>query len=109
MLTAKEASGIAVMKSIGFADSDIRKQYIARTMTVLATAILAGTTASNTLGQGLVGMLMSARGASSIQFVTSPLVSYVVCPLALALFVTGAALLATRSLKQYSIVTLSAE
>ncbi|MFC4306974.1 ABC transporter permease [Cohnella boryungensis] len=109
MLTAKEASGIAVMKCIGFADSDIRKQYIARTMTVLATAILVGTAASNTLGQGLVGMLMSARGASSIQFVTSPLVSYVVCPLALALFVTGAALLATRSLKQYSIVTLSAE
>lgn len=109
LLTAKDYSGIAIMRSLGIAAAYIRKQYVIRILVVLAGGILMGMLMAHTFGQSLVGLLMSSMGASNIQFVTNPWVSYFLYPLALGLVVTIATLVGTLSMKKYSMTRMITE
>ncbi|UQZ32657.1 ABC transporter permease [Paenibacillus sp. PK3_47] len=91
MLVAKDRSTIAVMKSLGFTDADLRAQYFARSAVVLVIGIGLGTLLANTLGERLAGSLISSFGASSFTFVVDPLQAYLLSPLML----TGSVLIAT--------------
>lgn len=109
MLIAKDSSGIALMKSIGFSLRDIRVQYITRALLVLGIGIIIGTAASNTLGQGLVSLMLSFMGASQIKFVINPVVAYVLCPLVQMIVVTVTTLVSIVSMKKSSIVEMIEE
>lgn len=91
MLVAKDRYSIAVMKALGFTNSDIRAQYVTRSVFVLIVGIVLGTLLANTLGEVLAGMLISSFGASSIKFVVNPLSAYLICPL----MMVGTVLIAT--------------
>lgn len=80
MLISKDGTRIAIMRSIGFSLRDVRAQYLAMALSVLAVGILAGTLFSNTLGQQLVSVLWSFMGAARIRFVIDPLQSFVLLP-----------------------------
>lgn len=91
MLVAKDRYSIAVLKSLGFTNGDLRAQYFARSAVVLVIGMVLGTVLANTLGELVSGALISSFGASSFKFVVDPLSAYLLCPLLL----TGSVLIAT--------------
>jgi len=109
MLIAKDASQIAIMKSIGFSLRDIHQQYITRAFVILNLGIIAGTVFSNTAGQGLISAILSLRGASKIEFVINPLHAYIFSPVVLITVVTTTALLSILSMKDFNISDMNAE
>ena len=81
MLIAKDRTSIAVMKALGFTKSDIKLQYISRSVFVLIIGIVLGTILANTLGEVLAGAIISSFGADSFNFTVNPLSAYLLCPL----------------------------
>jgi putative ABC transport system permease protein len=81
MLVTKDRYSIAVMKAFGFTNSDIRQQFVARSVFVLIVGILLGTLLANTLGEALAGAVIASFGASSFKFVINPLFAYLLGPL----------------------------
>lgn len=81
MLIAKDTYSIAVMKALGFTNSDLKAQYVTRSMFVLIVGITLGTLLANTLGEVLASAVISSFGASSFQFVVNPVSAYALCPL----------------------------
>lgn len=96
MLVAKDRYGIAVMKAVGFKNSDLIKQYISRSVFVLFIGIVLGTVLANTLGELIAGMAISSFGASSFQFVVNPFSAYLLCPLMMVCTVLIATIIGTR-------------
>lgn len=109
MIIAKDASQIAIMKSIGFALRDLRIQYTVRALSVLGGGIIAGTIAANTIGQSLVSAIWSFMGASRITFIINPVHAYLVFPLILMITVSAAALISISEIKYFNIADLNAE
>ena len=109
MLTAKDMSQIAIMKSIGIPLKDIKIQYITKALFILNLGILVGTVLSNTLGENLLSVLLSVLGAKNIQFIINPLEAYVLSPLFLMLVVTVTTLLSINSIEDYSIEDINVE
>lgn len=81
MLVAKNGYSIAVMKAFGFTNSDIKAQYVSRSVFVLVVGIVLGTLLANTLGEMLAGAVIASFGATSFHFEVNPISSYVLCPL----------------------------
>jgi len=81
MLVAKDRYIIAVMKAFGFTNSDIKKQYVARSVFILIIGILLGTLLANTIGEMLAGAVIASFGAASFKFVINPLFAYLLGPL----------------------------
>ena len=97
MLIAKDSNQIAIMRSLGFSLRHIRRQYLSRSLFLLAFGILLGTLFANTLGQQLVSAILSLQGASRIRFVIDPLQAYVLYPLLLMVTVAVTTFLSTRT------------
>jgi putative ABC transport system permease protein len=95
MLIAKDRYTIAVLKSIGFTASDIKTQYVVRSVFVLALGVLLGTLLANTLGEALTGAVIASFGASSFAFVVDPLEAYLIAPSLMALSVLLATVFGT--------------
>ncbi|RDW16669.1 ABC transporter permease [Oceanobacillus chungangensis] len=81
MLVAKDRYSIAVMKAFGFTNSDIKVQYVSRSVFVLIVGIILGTLLANTVGEIFAGALISSFGASTFNFAVNPLSAYLVSPL----------------------------
>jgi len=91
ILIAKDRTSIAIMKALGYTNSDIKVQYITRSIFVLLIGIILGTLLANTLGEVLAGAMISSFGADSFKFSVDPLSAYILCPL----MMIGAVLIAT--------------
>lgn len=81
MLVAKDRYSIAVMKAIGFTNSDITLQFASRAVFVSIIGIVLGTLLANSLGEALAGVVITSFGASSFSFSVNPLSAFVLCPL----------------------------
>ncbi|MEC0201827.1 ABC transporter permease [Paenibacillus lautus] len=81
MLIAKDRYPIAVMKALGFTNSDMKLQYASRLVFVLVVGIVLGTLLANTLGEMLAGAVISSFGASTFHFAVHPLSAYLYSPL----------------------------
>lgn len=103
MLVAKDRYAIAVMKAIGFKNSDLIKQYISRAVFVLVIGIVLGAVLANTLGELIAGMVISSFGASSFQFVVNPFSAYLLCPLMMVCTVLIATIIGTKGAGQIKI------
>jgi putative ABC transport system permease protein len=91
MLVTKDRYSIAVMKAFGFSNSDIKAQYVARSVFVLIIAVLLGTVLANTLGEVIASAVIGSFGAASFAFNVNPLSAYLLSPL----LMVAATLLAT--------------
>jgi putative ABC transport system permease protein len=109
MLTSKDASQIAIMRSLGFSLRNIRVQYLSRALLLLGFSIVLGTIFSNTLGQRLVSALWAFMGASQIKFVIDPVQAYVLLPLLLMLAVSITTLLSLTGIKETNIAEMIVE
>ncbi|MEH7014520.1 FtsX-like permease family protein [Neobacillus niacini] len=103
MLVAKERYSIAIMKALGFTNSDIKAQYISRSVFVLIVGIILGTLLANTIGEVLAGALISSFGASTFNFTVNPLIAYLLSPLMMIITVLFATIIGTSSAGQIKI------
>jgi putative ABC transport system permease protein len=103
MLVAKDRYPIAILKSMGFTNTDIRRQYLTRSITLLALGITIGTILANTLGE-LVGVaIISSFGATNFHFVVNPWFVYLVSPLLIAGCVVAATILGVSGIQALKI------
>ena len=87
MLVTKDRYTIAVLKSSGFNNRDICRQYVTRSVLILVVGVLIGTVLANTVGE-LVGVgLISSFGASTFHFEINPLFAYLFSPALMAVCV----------------------
>ena len=103
MLIAKDRYSIAVMKAVGFTNSDIGVQYVSRSIFVLIMGIILGTLLANTLGEVLAGLVISMFGASSFKFAVNPLSAYLLSPIMMLCSVLMATIIATSGAGQIKI------
>ena len=103
MLIAKDRTSIAIMKALGFTKSDIKLQYISRSVFVLIIGIMLGTLLANTLGETLAGAIISSFGADSFKFTVNPLSAYLLCPLLMICAVLIATIAGTSGAGKISI------
>lgn len=103
MLVAKDKVSIAVMKSIGFTNSDMKTQYVSRSVFILIIGIVLGTMLANTLGEMLAGVFITSLGASTFDFTVNPLTAYLLSPLLMAGSVLIATLVATSGVDHIKI------
>lgn len=95
LLVAKDRYSIAVLRAIGFTNSDIRCQYVWRSTFVLVMGIILGTILAGTLGEKLSAIAISSFGATTFQFTINPLSTYLVFPMILLLVALFATILGT--------------
>lgn len=107
MLTAKEASQITIMKSIGFSMKDIQVQYVTRAIIVVLIGIILGTLLAGILGQRLAALVIT--GMSSIQFVVAPFIVYFLCPASIIVAVIATLWFVIATMKKTSGFIMSAE
>ncbi|GLC87685.1 ABC transporter permease [Lysinibacillus piscis] len=100
MLLAKEATQIAIMRSLGFTVQILRLQYTIRIVCVVLLAIVSGMILAQTIGQVLLRQLGAIMGAPNIALLTHPYMSYLICPLLLLSIVLIAVWLSSKGLKQ---------
>lgn len=103
MLVAKDRYSIAVMKALGFTNSDMKAQYVSRSVFVLIVGIVLGTLLANPLGEMLAGAVISSFGASTFEFAVNPLWAYLLCPLMMVCSVLIATLIGTSGAGQIKI------
>jgi len=103
MLVAKDRYSIAVMKAFGFKNSDIKQQYLARSVFVLIVAILLGTLLANTVGEVLAGLVIASFGATSFKFVVNPFFAYLLSPLMMVVATLAATIAGTLDAGQIKI------
>lgn len=103
MLVAKDKYSIAVMKALGFTNSNIGAQYVSRSVFVLIAGIVLGTLLANTLGEMLAGRVISYFGASSFKFAANPISAYLLCPLMMVCSVLMATIAGTSRAGQIKI------
>jgi putative ABC transport system permease protein len=95
MLAAKDRYEIAVMKSVGFTNGDVSRQYITRSFSVLIIGVLLGVILSGTLGEMLAGLAISAfNGGTAFNFTPNP-AAYLFCVLTMAISAVIATLIGT--------------
>lgn len=109
MLIAKDTMNIAIMKTIGFSNDDIRIQYITRSLCVLATAVISGTVLANTVGPVIIGGLLSMMGAANISFVIDSFQAYILSPFVMAAVVIAVASVNLFSIKHIGITELTSD
>ncbi len=87
MLVTKDRYSIAVTKSFGFTNRDIKKQYLTRSLLLVFIGTALGIILSNTIGEYVGVGLISSFGASTFNFKINPIFSYVFAPASLVICV----------------------
>lgn len=103
LITAREHSSIAIKKSIGFSNGDIRIQLGIRILVIQFVAIIVGTLLANTLGEIIFGMMLSSMGASKIIMLVDPVRSYLISPVAQLLVVFVTVIVGSKVVRSYHI------
>ena len=103
LITAREHSAIAIKKSIGFSNRDIRIQFGVRILLIQFVAIIVGTFLANTLGEVIFGMMLSSMGASKIMMLIDPVKSYLLSPAAQLLVVFVTVIMGSKVVRSYHI------
>ena len=103
LITARERGAIAIKKSIGFSNKDIRIQFAIRILLIQLVAIVVGTFLANTLGEVIFGMILSFMGASEIRMLIEPVKSYLLSPAAQLFLVFITVIVGSNVVKNYHI------
>jgi putative ABC transport system permease protein len=97
MLIAKDASHIAIMRSLGISYRNIQVQYMSRAIIVLIIGIVIGSITAVTLGANIASILVA--GVSQMRFVINPIMSFVICPFTLVVLVVLTVFVGSASMK----------
>lgn len=103
MIVAKDRYQTAILKSLGFTGTDIRRQYVTRSISVAALGVITGTILANTVGELVGAALISSFGATTFRFVVDPFYAYLYAPLLMAVCVYAATLLGITGIRKLKI------
>lgn len=103
LLLAKDRFRIALLKSYGFTDRDIRRQYLSGNIAVLLAGTFAGVLLGTLLGEKLTGILLSAFGADGFQFIINPFMIAGAVPVLTLLTVALAVYIGTGDVKRVGV------
>lgn len=81
LLIAKEVQGIAIMKSLGFTNGQIKVWQSLRILILLMGSIIMGVFVANVLGERLVGIIFKMFGLTDFSMHIEALQVYLWCPL----------------------------
>jgi len=81
MLVTKEKPEIAMLKSIGFKNRDIRKWQVIRIAIILVVSIILGVILANTTGSLLTSGIFRFMGATQMKLIIEPMQVYVIYPI----------------------------
>lgn len=109
MLLAKDRPQIAIKKSLGISEKDIKIEYLTKTLLSLNIAIIIGTVFSNIWGEKIISFFLAIIGAPEIEFVINPLETYLLSPLVMMLLVFLTSLLSINAVKEFSITDFNLE
>lgn len=100
LLLTKDKQEIIIQKGLGFTSKRLQNRYILAASFLLVIGVGSGLILANTVGEVLVGMIMSNMGASQIAFTLQPLLTYLACPLLLVTVELITLYFATRSISK---------
>lgn len=95
----KERSDIALLKSLGFSDSAVRRWQTERILLVLMAAIVCGAVLAKLLAPVTVGQIFGMMGAKKMKMTIDPFLEYLFYPLLMALITGTAAFLSTAGIR----------
>lgn len=98
LLLAKDRHALAVLKVSGFTNSDLRRQFLARMLTVAIVSIPLGILLANTAGESIGTALIRSFGVTHLRFVIRPLLVYGLAPILMLAVVWLATRLGTAGL-----------
>ncbi len=103
MLITKEISEIAVLKSTGFKDKDIRKWQATRIVIVLIISIILGTLVANLTGNKLATIVFGMMGITEIKLLIEPLQVFVIYPIIILVVTMFAVLVSLGQVRKTNI------
>ena len=95
----RERRDSSLKKALGFRTSDIRKEYLKKTLVYIVPGIALGIFAGIVPGQNLAAILLRTMGAYGFRFMINPAAVFAAAPAAAAVSVLTAALFALAEVK----------
>lgn len=99
-MMARERGDIALLKSIGFSNHDVRRWQTERILLILILSIVAGTLLSKLLAPVTIAPIFGMMGANKMKLEVKPLEAYVLYPFLLLLVTGVSAFFCTRDVKK---------
>ena len=96
----RERNDSSLKKALGFTSSDIRMEYLKKTVTYILSGIVLGVFAGIVPGQSLAALLLRSMGAYSFRFIIDPLTVFAAAPAMIAVSAVLAAILSLREVKR---------
>lgn len=97
MLLSKDLASIRLQRNLGIVSKWIQVQYLTQIWVVLMIGLIAGIVATVTLGEGVIGILLSNLGAPHVELIIKPIVTFVIAPLLTAIAVGIATVISCRN------------
>ena len=95
----RERSDSSLKKALGFTSSDIRKEYLRKTLVCILPGILCGVLCGIIPGQNLAALLLKSMGAYSFHFIIDPAAAYAAVPAMILLSAMAGAVLSLMEVK----------
>ncbi|MBR3125124.1 MAG: ABC transporter permease [Mogibacterium sp.] len=96
----RERNDSSLKKALGFTSSDIRMEYLKKTVTYILPGIVLGVFAGIVPGQSLAALLLRSMGAYSFRFIIDPLTVFAAAPAMIAVSAVLAAILSLMEVKR---------
>lgn len=96
----RERNDSSLRKALGFTSSDIRMEYLKKTVTYILPGIVLGVFAGIVPGQSLAALLLRSMGAYSFRFIIDPLTVFAAAPAMIAVSAVLAAILSLTEVKR---------
>lgn len=96
----RERNDSSLKKALGFTTSDIRMEYLKKTVTYILPGIVLGVFAGIVPGQSLAALLLRSMGAYSFRFIIDPLTVFAEAPAMTAASAMFAAVLSLTEVKR---------
>lgn len=96
----RERNDSSLKKALGFTSSDIRMEYLKKTLTYILPGIVLGVFAGIVPGQSLAALLLRPMGAYSFRFIIDPLTVFAAAPAMISVSAALAAILSLTEVKR---------
>ncbi len=105
---AKDLSEIAILKAIGFSESDIKQQYMIKIGCISIAGILAGIILTDVLGEKIINLALSVAGLGikKIELITNPIIQYILCPAFLLVLILLVTWIVVKTIEKYNIMSI---
>ena len=100
LVVGRERNDSSLKKALGFTSSDIRMEYLKKTVTYILPGIVLGVFAGIVPGQSLAALLLRSMGAYSFRFIIDPLTVFAAAPAMIAVSAVLAAILSLTEVKR---------